>query len=282
MGVPRPDAEQSSISPLRRARHRIRTKLFEYPAVYMPIARAKYRGHSPQVLNARTELVIEGYFRSANTFSVHAFQLSQDKPVQLAHHLHAPAQLIVAARRHIPVLLLIREPEGAILSELLYDDVALPDALEAYARFYTALLPYLDSFVIGEFEQVTNDFGSVIRQLNKRFGTSFNEFEHTDATARECFDLMNYRGTLSEVVYSFESGVISLQELRRQLPDLARQPQQEHFRQAWVPSDDRKSRRPALREQYLAPGMSELRARAESVYRQVLAAGADAPASAAS
>ena len=248
----------------------------------MPLARARYRGHSPEVLSSQTELVIEGYFRSANTFSVHAFQLSQEKPVRLAHHLHAPAQLIVAARRGIPVLLLLREPEGAILSELLYDNVALPDALEAYSRFYTSLLPYLGSFVIGEFEQVTHDFGSVIRQLNARFGTSFNEFKHTDEATRECFGLMNYRGTLSEIVYGFESGVISLEELRRQLPDLARQPQQQHFRQAWVPSEERARLRPALREQYLDPGMSKRRARAESVYRQVLAAAADAPASAAS
>jgi len=238
----------------------------------MPFARWKYRGHSPEVLSSETELVIDGYFRSANTFSVHAFQLSQEKPVRLAHHLHAPAQLKVAARRGVPVLLLLRKPEGAILSELLYDNVALPDALDAYTRFYTSLLPYLDSFVIGEFEQVTNDFGSVIRQLNARFGTSFTEFKHTDETARECFDLMNYRGTLSEIVYGFESGVISAEELRRQLPELARQPQEERFRQAWIPSEDRARLKPALREQYLDPSRAEGRARAESVYRQVLAA----------
>jgi len=265
-------APPSSISPLRRLRHRVRTQIFEYPAIYMPFARYKYRGHSPEVISAETELVIDGYFRSANTFSVHAFQMSQERPVKLAHHLHAPAQLITAARRGIPVLLLLRNPEGAILSELLYDNVALPDALDAYTRFHTCLLPYLDSFVVGEFEQVTHDFGSVIRQVNERFGTSFAEFKHTDETTRECFELMNYRGTLSEIVYSFESGVIDQEELRRKLPDLARQPQPEHFREAWIPSEDRARSKPALRERWLDPSMSQRRERAESVYRQVLAA----------
>jgi hypothetical protein len=246
----------------------------------MPLARYKYRGHSPEVLSDQTEFVIDGYFRSANTFSVHAFQMSQERPVRLAHHLHAPAQLIVAARRKIPVLLLLRKPEGAILSELQYDNVALPDAFEAYTRFHTSLLPYLDSFVIGEFEQVTHDFGSVIRRVNERFGTSFAEFKHTDEAARECFELMNYRGTLSEIVYSFESGVISYEELRRQLPDLARQRQPEHFQQAWIPSENRARSKPALRERYLDPSMARRRARAESVYREVLAAAPLASATA--
>jgi hypothetical protein len=251
--------------------------VFEYPAIYLPFARRKYRDYS-LVISSDTELVIEGYFRSANTFAVHAFQLSQEKPVRLAHHLHAPAQLITAARRGIPTLLLIRNPDGAILSELLYDNVAIPDALEAYTRFYTCLLPYLDSFVVGEFDQVTHDFGTVIRRVNARFGTNFVEFNHTDETARECFELMNYRGTLSDIVYAFESGVVSLGELRRQLPALALLPQLPEFRQAWVPTEERARLRQPLRERLLDPGMAQRRARAQAVYHQVLTAANLTPA----
>jgi hypothetical protein len=271
-------ASQSSISPLRRVRHRARTQVFEYPAIYLPFARHKYRGHSPEVISSNTQLVIDGYFRSANTFAVHAFQLVQQKPVRLAHHLHAPAQLITAARLRIPALLLLRNPDGAILSELLYDNVALPDALDAYTRFYTCLLPYLDNFVIGEFEQVTHDFGTVIRRLNACFGTNFTEFNHTDESVRECFELMNYRATLSETVYAFESGMISPGELRRQIPALARLPQPPQFRQAWIPSADRARLRQPLRELLLNPGMAQRRARAQTIYRQILAAADLTPA----
>jgi len=262
-------ALQASVSPVRRARHRVRTQIFEHPALYLPFARHKYRGHSPEVISSQTELVIDGYFRSANTFAVWAFQLSQDEPVRLAHHLHAPAQLITAARRGIPVLLLLRDPEGAILSELLYDNVALADALVAYSRFYSCLLPHLDSFVVAEFEQVTHDFGRVIRRLNEHFGTSFSEFLHSAESTRECLALMNYRGTLSEIVYGFESGVVSLAELRQHLPTLARKPQPPHFRNAWVPSANRASLRPALRECWLQPDVARLRKRAQSVYHAV-------------
>lgn len=271
---------EKAISPKRRMRHRARTMVFEYPAVYLPFARRKYPGPSPAVVGPETDLVIDGYFRSANTFSVYAFQLSQDRPVRLAHHLHAPAQLIMAARSGIPALLLLRQPMDAILSELIYDDVALPDALVAYVRFYTCLLPYLDSFVVGEFTQVTRDFGAVVRRLNKCFGTGFGEFSHDEESVRECLALMRQRGTSSEMLLGFESGVITSEEMRRELPVLERTPKPPELREAWVPSQQRSQAKTALLEQWLSPKLARLRDRAQGVYEQVRSASAPVVASA--
>lgn len=265
------------ISVKRRIRHRARTRVFEYPAVYLPFARRKYPGPSPAVIGPETDLVIDGYFRSANTFSVYAFQLSQDRPVRLAHHLHAPAQLIMAARSGVPALLLLREPRDAILSELIYDDVALPDALVAYARFYTCLLPYLDSFVVGEFTQVTSDFGAVIRRLNVLSGTSFGEFRHDEESVRECLALIRHRGTSSEVLLGFESGVIAREEMRREIPVLERTPKPPELREAWVPSQERSRAKAALMEQWLSPRLARLRDRAQGVYEQIRPASVPAP-----
>lgn len=269
----------TAISPARRMRHRARTMVFEYPALYLPFARRKYPGPSPAVIGPETELVIDGYFRSANTFAVYAFQLSQDRLVRLAHHLHAPAQLIEAERSGIPALLLVRQPRDAILSELLYDDVALPDAMVAYSRFYTSLLPYLDSFVVGEFTQVTSDFGAVVRRLNARFGTSFVEFRHSEASSRECLALMRQRGSLSDVILGFESGAITREELSRELPALERKPKPPELREAWVPSQERSRAKAALLEQWLSPGLARLRDRTEFVYEQVRSAAVSPPGS---
>jgi hypothetical protein len=264
-------------SPARRVRHRARTLVFEYPAVYLPFARRKYRGLSPAVIGPQTELVIDGYTRSATTFAVYAFQLSQERPVRLAHHLHAPAQLIMAARKGIPALLLLREPRDAILSEALFDDAALPDALVAYSRFYTCLLRYMDSFVVGEFTQVTTDFGAVIRRLNARFGTSYGEFQHTEASTRECMALVQQRGSQSDVLFGFESGVVSHEEVRRELPALEHTAKPPELREAWVPSQERSRAKAALLEQWRSPGLARLRERAHIAYEQVLAAGARPP-----
>ncbi len=264
----------TAISPVRRARHRARTLVVVHPGGYLPVARREYPGPSPAVIGPETELVIDGYFRSANTFCVYAFQLAQDRPVRLAHHLHAPAQLIMAARRGVPALLLLREPRDAILSELIYDDVALPDALAAYARFYSCLLPYLDRFVVGEFAQVTSDFGAVIRRLNAAFGTSFGEFRRDAESTRECLALMRQRGTSSELLLGFESGVITREEMRRELPALERTPKPPELREAYVPSPQRSRAKAALIEQWLSPRLARPRARAQRVYQQVRSASA--------
>ena len=76
---------------MRRARHRLRIRGSEIPGIYLPFARRKYPGPSPEVISSATELVIDGYTRSASTFAVYALQLAQATPVRLAHHLHAPA-----------------------------------------------------------------------------------------------------------------------------------------------------------------------------------------------
>jgi hypothetical protein len=222
------------------------------------------------VTSPETELVIDGYTRSATTFAVYALQLSQPKPVRLAHHLHAPAQLIAAARRGVPALVLIREPQGAILSQVVREPwVTVAGALIAYSRFYRCLLPYRDRFVIGEFEQVTNDFGAVIRRLNARFGTSFTEFVHTESSVREVLDYSGLRGTLSRTLLGFESGTVSRAELGAALASL-RGAKSLEDKEAWVPSANRDQTKSSLREQWTRPSLAGMRERAESVYASFL------------
>lgn len=67
------------------------------------------------LVNEDTDIVIEGYPRSANTFAVAAFEIAQGKPSKIARHTHAIAQLKRAAALKLPTLVIIREPEQAIL-----------------------------------------------------------------------------------------------------------------------------------------------------------------------
>jgi len=264
-------ATASQVTPIRRVRHRLRTHLSEHPVAYLPFARHKYPGPSPEVIGSHTELVIDGYTRSASTFAVYALQLSQPTPIRIAHHLHAPAQLIKAARSGIPALLLIREPEGAILSQLVREpDVAMPDALVAYTRFHSCLLPYRDRFVIGDFDQVTHDFGSVIRRVNARFGTSFVEFQHTEENTRDCLELIKQRGSLSETLLGFESGIVSKDDMRLEQAALVLRPESIGTRDAWVPSQDRQRSKTALGEQWRRPQLARLRERAQLMYQTFL------------
>jgi hypothetical protein len=253
--------------------------LAEWPALYLPLARVKYRRPGPQVVGRDTKLVIDGYTRSAVTFAVFAFQMAQDLPVRVAHHLHAPAQLIEAARRGVPTLAVIREPEEAILSAMIREPyVGTKAAFAAYARFYERLLPYRSAMVAAGFEDVTSNFGSVIRKVNERFGTRFREFEHTPQNVQACFNLVEVRARRppwDHVLGSFESGLIGADDLREELIrnriDLDAPLGAAGVERAARPSTEREERKKVLRRWLRNAELHGLRARADRAFHRFVA-----------
>jgi len=108
--------------------------------------------------------------------------------VNVSHHMHAPAQVIVAARRNLPTLILIRKPSDAILSWIgRFPNQSLAQALKYYIRYYKAILPLSDTYVLATFDDVTSDFGKVIDKINRKFNTNFNLFNHTEENQEKCF-----------------------------------------------------------------------------------------------
>jgi hypothetical protein len=260
-----------SSSRTRRVRHRIRTTVCEHPRVYLEFARRKYPGPSPRVLGEDTAVVIDGYTRSASTFAVYAFQVAQTDPVPMAHHLHAPAQLKEAARRGLPTLMVIREPRGAVLSQLVREPgVDLLDALYAYRRFHLSLMGCREALVVADFREVTRDFGSVVRRMNARYGTSFGVFGGTPDELALVTHLIEQRPTLSPVLLGFESGEVSLSQVRAHLASLAAGACGEA---TWVPSPEREQAKNALQVLWASPAVASARARAEETYRSFLGVG---------
>jgi hypothetical protein len=264
-------------TPLYRLRHRVRTVATEHPRLYLPFARRKYPGPSPSVISDATELVIDGYTRSASTFAVYAFQLAQPRPVRIAHHLHAPAQLIAGVRMGLPVLALIRRPRSAVLSQLAREpDVQLADALYAYRRFHASLLPWLNGMVVADFDEVTTDFGAVIRRLNARFGTGFGVYAGDDQAAAEINALVALRDHLSPVLLGFESGTVGRSAARAEAHRLARLPAAGG---AWLPNADRERAKDTLLALWNRPELTAPRRAADEIYLELRArTGRPAPA----
>jgi hypothetical protein len=238
--------------------------------IFLALAHLKYRepGKEPEIVDRQTELVIEGFPRSANTFAVVAFQLAQETPVRIAHHLHAPCQLIAGARRGVPSLALIRGPEEAIISEVLRKPaIGVGQAMRSYLRFYQPLELYRQDLIVGRFDEVTGDFGSVIRRMNRRFGTRFAPFEHTERNVQECFDLIDQRTTGSSIVKYLgylESGFISASEFRRATEnhDPRGSRHADRKREARFvarPSRDRDLMKETVRGSFWHPGLAGLR-----------------------
>src|SRR5579885_65924 len=106
-----------------------------HPRLFLTIARHR-ENHVRKLVDENTDVVIEGYMRCGNYFAVYAFEHAQPGRVRIAHHFHAPAQLMVAARLGVPSILLLRHPRDAVLSALVYYSRWLTPPF-ARTRFFT-------------------------------------------------------------------------------------------------------------------------------------------------
>ncbi len=116
-----------------------------------------------------TDLAVEGYPRSANTFVVHALKWSNPE-LRLASHLHACGSVKFAARKQIPMLVLIREPRGAVVSLALRENLRLDYCFQWYLKYYRCVAAHRSSVVLAEFSTVTSGLDSVYDELRSIYG----------------------------------------------------------------------------------------------------------------
>lgn len=172
---------------------KVRSRISTVPAVYLPLARLRHWSSRARIVSIDTDIVIEGFPRSGNTFAVRSFLLSQPGPAKIAHHLHAAAQVLWALDHHIPAIVLVRHPKDAIASLVLRNpEISLAKAFDDYITFYRALLGK-SGFVVAEFEDVVTDFGEIICRVNKLFGTSFVPFQPTEENNQKVFEAIEKR-----------------------------------------------------------------------------------------
>ncbi len=127
-----------------------------------------------QAVTGATDVCLEGYPRSGNSFTWHAFR-GWNPGARIAHHLHTPLQIKRAVRLGVPCAVLIRPPLDPVASVLAMDRERISGTAgyESYIRFYSRALPVHDRVVVAPFAEVTKDPATMIRRLNTTFGTSF-------------------------------------------------------------------------------------------------------------
>jgi hypothetical protein len=194
-----------------------------------------------------TALVIEGFLRSGNTYSVAAFIVANGDDLHLGRHLHGAPHLLRAARLGVPAVVLIRPPADAVASYLVRrPTLTANDALLEYVDFYRTCWRVRDDVVVGVFDDVVADFGSVVRAVNERFGTAFRPYEPTPANEAAAFALveeMNRRESGGEVVESHVGR----------------------------PSEERREHTQAIADRLREPGSAKMLARADDWYQRYLA-----------
>lgn len=157
---------------VRRMIRRVRRRISTNPLIYLAIA-SRFSIGQPTARD--TQLVIEGFPRSANSFAEAAFRVAQPGEVKLAHHCHAAAQVIAAANWHIPCVVIIREPEEACRSLMMHHPglFTVDDLFHEYIVFYEHIKLYRSAYVLARFKTVIERFPDVVLAVNHKFGTEF-------------------------------------------------------------------------------------------------------------
>jgi hypothetical protein len=189
----------------------VRTFVGARPGLYFPMQWLRGGTHRERLVDGATNLCVEGFPRSANSFAVGAIEAAQDASINIAHHAHVPAPAMRACRLGIPTLILIRDPVEAVISlrglsyqtdrragRPLRDDVPFASKLEAWMTFYDCLAPFRDQFVVAPFEVVVRDMGAVIKALNAAFGLTLTPFDHTESNVQALREQYGYHALPSD------------------------------------------------------------------------------------
>lgn len=210
---------RSVVSLLNDRKYHLHAAIGRHPALYYKLYARRYP-FSEMVVNETTGICIEGFPRSANSYAVVAFKLD-NAGVKPGHHLHVPAQIIRAWHLNKPVIAVIREPQEAVASFLIFQSSANADLyLKLYTDFYKSLLPYLDNIIVADFKTITTDFNSVIERVNQKYNTHFNTIQNLDQRQDEIFS------RLQEINQQFFAG----RQQKSMIPDEQRQKTKEQVK----------------------------------------------------
>lgn len=185
---------------------KLKALLERSPQLYLTLLRIKRTGHWSQrwVVCSDTDITIEGFPRSGNSFARAAFMAAQPEKLRIATHVHSAAQVRHSVKFGVPTMVLLRAPADACLSLVALDyeitgvnadDISTEEAtqtiianLEAYERFYRDTLTVYDSVVIAEFSIVTNNYERIIQRINQQHDTAFTLYHNSQENDAQLFD----------------------------------------------------------------------------------------------
>ena len=149
------------------------------------------------VCSNETELVVEGFPRSANMFCVNYIEhvLGENgKKIKIAHHTHSELNVILGQKLDKAGLILVREPIDALVSYLIYyDGVKIDKAIDRYLKFYETVSIVKGEWPFVDFSKVTKDFNSLIFAINEKFDLGYPTSRDSTEAALDVQEKMTKR-----------------------------------------------------------------------------------------
>lgn len=117
-----------------------------------------------------TDIVVEGFPRSSNTFLTVALKQLLGEGVSIANHYHSSAQFSLGYKLKKPMILVIREPLNCLVSNLLYyPDRSKEEIIDDYIFFHEKIKQYLPSIFVVDFKDVTTNPLGLIARISDEF-----------------------------------------------------------------------------------------------------------------
>lgn len=156
--------------------------IHEHPTLY-PVLQG-LRGQSwGTFCTADTDLCIEGYQSSSNSFAYNVFRLL-DPSLHIGHHTHSVANLKRAAQHDVPTLILYRPPADCIPSMVARFKPSLEDGVTRYVRFYQYVLDHREAFMLASFEETTQRIAATIERVEMNTSLDLGTYD-ADSVAEE-------------------------------------------------------------------------------------------------
>jgi hypothetical protein len=134
------------------------------PVVYRIGKRLRDSRADEKLCGAGTDLVVDGYPSSANSFLCELlWQVSPN--IDLAHHTHSVANLKMGLKYDIPSVVPVRDPREAIPSRIARFGTDLNRSVEEYLAFHRFVKCRRDELIVFSFETVTCSPGVALRQV---------------------------------------------------------------------------------------------------------------------
>lgn len=136
--------------------------------------RMKFKGDQSRYnlfVHNGTQLCIEGFPRSANSFAFNVVRIANPEMSHIARHIHTLGQIAISTKKKIPTLLVIRDPQSTISSLIKgYSPGDASCLLRAYIVYYKGILRWCNDVIVSDFDKTTLHLDFVLEKLNARYG----------------------------------------------------------------------------------------------------------------
>lgn len=126
------------------------------------------------------EIYFEAYPRSGNTYFCDMIRVLSEKNnsrIKVYHHTHDIGELEEGLRKGIPCFTSIRNPLDACASLTVFSGKSCELSLTRYIEFYSFIESRLKEIKVFKFEDIVNDFNSVLEDLNLILDLDFEYYD---------------------------------------------------------------------------------------------------------